>query len=62
MLLLSLANFFFKKITFKKTFKNTIEVPNGLDPDQDRRFVGHSCFYKSFQQTTKVTDIKKIKS
>ena len=36
---LSSADFF--KITFSKTsFKNTIRVSNGLDPDQDRRFVG----------------------
>ena len=31
----------FFKITFSKTsFKNTIRVSNGLDPDQDRNFVG----------------------
>ena len=32
---------FFKINFFKKLFhRNTIRVSNGLDPDQDRRFVG----------------------
>ena len=32
---------FLKKITFSKnSFKNTIRVSNGLDPDQDRHSVG----------------------
>ena len=40
MLLLLSADF--SKINFfqKKSFKNTILVSNGLDPNQDRRFVG----------------------
>ena len=32
---------FFSKSTFSKnSFRNTIRVSNGLDPDQDRRSVG----------------------
>ena len=32
---------FFSKLTFwKNSFRNTISVSNGLDPDQDRHFVG----------------------
>ena len=40
MLLLSSADFFFKIKVFKKSFRNTIRVSNGLDPDLDRPFVG----------------------
>ena len=37
MLLLSSADFFSSKLTFlKNSFRNTIRVSNGLDPDQDR--------------------------
>ena len=39
MLLLSSADFFSKSIFSKKTFKTTIRVTNGMDPDQDRHFV-----------------------
>ena len=31
---------FFKIKLFKNSFRNTIRVSNGLDPDQDRRYVG----------------------
>ena len=38
--LLSSAGFF-QKLTFSKnSFRNTIRVANGFDPDQDRRSVG----------------------
>ena len=30
----------FLKINLTKSFRNTIRVSNGLDPDQDRRSVG----------------------
>ena len=40
MLLLSSADFFFKVNIFKKSFRNTIRLSNGFDPDQDRHFVG----------------------
>ena len=39
MLLMSSADIF-KINFFKKSFRNTIRVSNGLDPDQDRRSVG----------------------
>ena len=40
MVLLSSADFF-PKLTFSKvSFRMTIRVSNGLDPDQDRHFVG----------------------
>ena len=32
--------FFFKMNFLKKSFRDTIRVSNGLDPDQDRRSVG----------------------
>ena len=44
------------KLTFSKknSFRNRIRVSNGLDPDQDRRYVGPdlgpNCF-KGYQQT-----------
>ena len=31
---------FFKIEVFKSSFRNTIRVSNGLDPDQDRHSVG----------------------
>ena len=34
-----LQTFFFKKLLLKHSFKNTIEVSNSLDPDQDRHFL-----------------------
>ena len=41
MILLSSADFFFFKIHFSKnSFRYTIRVSNGLDPDQDQHFVG----------------------
>ena len=40
MLLLSPADFFSKLTFSKKSFRNTIRVSNGLDPDQDQRSVG----------------------
>ena len=39
--LLLLSSAVFSKLTFKKkSFGKPIRVPNGLDPDQDRRSVG----------------------
>ena len=40
MLLLSSDDFFFKVCFFNRSFRNTIRVSNGLDPDQDRTCVG----------------------
>ena len=40
MLLLSSADFFSKLTFSKNSFRNTIRVSNGLDPDKDRRAVG----------------------
>ena len=38
---LSSADFFFQNCFFSKNpFRNTIRVPNGLDPDQDQHCVG----------------------
>ena len=35
------ASFFFSKLTFsRKSFRITIRVSNGLDPDQDQHSVG----------------------
>ena len=31
---------FFSKLNLKKSFRDTIRVSNGLDPDQDRHYVG----------------------
>ena len=31
---------FFQNLLLKKSFRNTIRVTNGLDPDQDRPYVG----------------------
>ena len=50
---------FFSKSTFSKNpFRNTIRVPNSLDPDQARHYVGPDlgpiCFAKVHQQTTLV--------
>ena len=51
----------FLKITFSKTiFRNVIKVPNGLNPDQDRRSVQTVC--KGNQQTAKVATIKERNS
>ena len=39
MVLLSFADFFSKLTFSKNSFRNTIRVSNGFDPDQDRRSV-----------------------
>ena len=61
MILLSSADYF-KNLPFSNILlKNTMRASNGLDPDQDRRFVGPdlgpNCF-KGYQQTTKVASSK----
>ena len=60
--------FFFSKLTISKnSFRNTIRVSNGLDPDQDRHFVGPdlgpNCLQrlsadekKSFKKTIRVSN------
>ena len=57
MLLLSSADFF-SKLTFSKNSSwSAIRVSNGLDSDQDGRFVGPDLgqsVCKGYQQTTKV--------
>ena len=40
MILLSSAAFFQNQFFQQQKFKNTIRMPNGLDPDQYRHFVG----------------------
>ena len=48
------AEFFFRKKNSKKSFRNTIKVSNGLDPDQDQRFVGpdlHPNCLQSYQHS-----------
>ena len=40
MILLSSADFFQYQLFQKNSFKNTIKVSNGLDPDQDQHSVG----------------------
>ena len=42
MLLLS-ADFFSKSLFSKSSFRNTISMSNGLDPDQDRPDLGQNC-------------------
>ena len=48
MLLLSSADFFL--LTFANSFRNSIRVSNGLDPDQDRCYVspvlGPNCLQR----------------
>ena len=50
MILLSSADFFQNLLFSKNSFRNTISVSNGLDPDQDRHFVspdlGPNCLQK----------------
>ena len=41
MLLLSSADFFQNKLFSNNSFRNTIRVSNGLDPDQ-----GHNCLQR----------------
>ena len=47
-MLLSLSADFFSKL--KKKFRNTISVPNGLDPNQARHFVGPDLGPKCMQR------------
>ena len=46
------------------SFRNTIRVSNGLDPDQDQHFVGPDLWVqivcKGYQQMTKVAAIKEL--
>ena len=68
MLLLSSADFFSKlliKKSFRDTirvFRNTIRVSNGLDPDQDRHFVGPdlgpNCLQRSSADDKFETELK----
>ena len=57
MLLLSSADFFQNQLFQKESFRNSIRVPNDLDPDQDRLCVGPdlvpNCLRRFNQQTTK---------
>ena len=44
-------------------FRNTIRVSNGLDPDQDRHYVGPDLDpnrFEDYQQTTKFVASKEI--
>ena len=62
MLLLSSADFF--TIVFSKnSFKNTVRMSNGVDPDQNRHSVGSNCWSKTvckgYQQTKKSLQARK---
>ena len=35
-----------KSCRFRYSFRNTIRMSNGLDPDQDRRSVGSNCLQR----------------
>ena len=50
MLLLSSADFLSKSTFSTDSFRNTIRVSNGLDPDQNRRFVGSDLCLNCFQR------------
>ena len=50
MLLLSSADVFSKSTFSYNSFRNTIRVSNGLDPDQDRRSVGPDLGPNCFQR------------
>ena len=73
MLLLLSADFFFSKFTFFKNFfqehyqfRNTIGVPNNLEPDQDRHSVGPdldpNCLQRFLSADDKVAAIKQGQS
>ena len=55
-----LLTFISKLLFLKISFRNTVRVSNGLDPNQDRRFVliWIQTVCEGFQQTTKVAAIK----
>ena len=56
-----LLTFFTKLFYFQKeSLRNTIRVSTGLDPDQDRRFVGPGIGQNCWQLTSKDTAGKKI--
>ena len=51
MIFLPSADFFFPKLVIKKiSFRNTIGVSNGLDPDEDRHSVGPDLGPNSLQR------------
>ena len=50
MLLLSSADFFSKLTFSQNSFRNTIRVSNGLDPDQDQHGVGPDLSLNSLQR------------
>ena len=56
MLMLSCAHL---KNVFKKAFRNTIRVSNGLDPDQNRR-VGHDLGQKCLQRLSEEDKIRRM--
>ena len=60
MLLLSSADFF-SKLTFSKySFWNAIRVSNGLDPDQDRHFVGPDLGLNCLQRPNVAACIERV--
>ena len=59
MLLLSPADFFSTSTFSKNSFRNTIRVSNGLDPDQDQPDLGPNCLQKLSADDTKVTTTRK---
>ena len=55
MLLLSSSVFFSKLFFSKNSFRNTMRVSNGLDPDQDQQMsvlIWVQTVYKGYEQTT----------
>ena len=45
--------FFIKNKFVKKPFRNTVGVPNSLDPEQDRHFVGADFGPNCLQRSSK---------
>ena len=48
--MLLISCFFFKINLLENSFRNTIRVPNSLDPDQARHFVGPDLGPKCLQR------------
>ena len=57
MLLLSSADFFHNLPFSKHSFRNTIRVSNGLDPDQDRRSVSPDLGPNSLQRLSATDNV-----
>ena len=60
MLMLSSADFFFKFNSFKRSFRNSIGMSNGLDPDQDRHVVGPDLGPNCLQRLSLISRQQKL--